>query len=369
MCNDLLYIHSRYIYYEDVQLTADNVLPVLFAAKKYMMDNLVVRCLCFLKDNIREDNVCTILNHCVLYDEKELVGKCLKFIGPRTKHILVSEGFLNLSKSALKHLLEFDRLVVDSECEVLEACKAWAVRCLESLLDDGSSSEAEYEPEQDHEVRKTLGDSLYQIRFATMTVDEFAKSVGASRILTDEESRLIFCHLSTWQYHEELKEMGFNISPRSTTYEYCRRFWKVGGGWNYERDFPDAISVSVDRPIWMLGVSVYGGESKGDVHDYIMELYDGTKYQWVSRCEGVLETDGTDNPIPILNTNPPHRLEPGAVHTIKIRMSGPKSYFGEGGVRTVRCDGVKFTFTTSSESMNETVVAGGQIPEIIFRRV
>ena len=156
-----------------MNLTPDNVLPVLYAAKKYMITPLARKCMDFLELKITTDSVCTILNHSILYDEPELTEKCLWYISPRTKSVFSSDSFLGLSSGALKRFLGNSLLFVNSEVDVLDACLRWAKHNTRSQNVDIT----------DLEIRRLLGDNLYKIRFSSMSAQDFAKFLGKREIL------------------------------------------------------------------------------------------------------------------------------------------------------------------------------------------
>ena len=57
----LILFYSRYIYYEKALLTGQNILTILYCAKKYMISGLEKLCREFLEDQMDHSNVCFIL--------------------------------------------------------------------------------------------------------------------------------------------------------------------------------------------------------------------------------------------------------------------------------------------------------------------
>ena len=57
---------NRYIYFEEANLTGENVLAVLYCAKKYMVRGLETLCKDYLEKHMDQNNVCVILEQ-VLY--------------------------------------------------------------------------------------------------------------------------------------------------------------------------------------------------------------------------------------------------------------------------------------------------------------
>ena len=59
-------------------------------------------------------------------------------------------------------------------------------------------------------------------------------------------------------------------------------------------------------------------------------------------------------------------LMKNTTYDIRAKISGPPALRGEGGVSSVQCSGVTFTFSNSGYSDNGTNVSCGQFPELLF---
>ena len=80
----------HFMYSNKAALSGHNVLQVMYAAKKYLLEGLVQQCSNFLEDEISKDNVCTVLKHCLFYDETILADKCVAFVADDPKVIFES---------------------------------------------------------------------------------------------------------------------------------------------------------------------------------------------------------------------------------------------------------------------------------------
>jgi len=89
----------RFIYCDDCILSGDNVLPVLYVSKKYLLPSLTKLCAKFLEENVHIDNVCVIYEQCLYFDEASILDMCRSFIERRTKEIFASETFKDLSRT------------------------------------------------------------------------------------------------------------------------------------------------------------------------------------------------------------------------------------------------------------------------------
>ncbi|XP_052231379.1 BTB/POZ domain-containing protein 6-like isoform X2 [Dreissena polymorpha] len=167
----------RYLYSGNIEIHAETVLCLLYAAKKYDMPKLESLCMSFLNEGIDTESVCTILDQAILFDDEGLKSKSLDLIMTKSESVLKSNAFVEMSKSGLQEILKLDAFST-SECELYVGCKRWAAqRC----RDAGKQATGE-------QIRRELGDELISlIRFPTMTMDEFNDVVSTENVLNTEE--------------------------------------------------------------------------------------------------------------------------------------------------------------------------------------
>ena len=63
---------SRFIYTDDVIITKNNALHLMYAAKKYIILALEQKCTAFINSNLITDNVCTILTQSMAHSHDAL---------------------------------------------------------------------------------------------------------------------------------------------------------------------------------------------------------------------------------------------------------------------------------------------------------
>ncbi|VDD77090.1 unnamed protein product [Mesocestoides corti] len=87
----------RFIYTDEIQIDASNVLQTLYVAKKYAINVMEIACVDFLSQAITVDNAFMLLGQANFFDEQELAQKCLEFfhavritVPPRNKPHSVS---------------------------------------------------------------------------------------------------------------------------------------------------------------------------------------------------------------------------------------------------------------------------------------
>lgn len=86
----------RFIYSDEVNLNADNVMQVLYLAKKYMLPSLVDKCTEYLGENLDASNVFHVLPEAQKYEEKDLVDKCWEVIDKHGDEAVKSDAFVTI---------------------------------------------------------------------------------------------------------------------------------------------------------------------------------------------------------------------------------------------------------------------------------
>ena len=64
------------MYTDEVELTHQNVMAIMYSAKKYMVTRLTKKCVNFVEENMCTKTAPELLNQSILFDEKELMIKC-----------------------------------------------------------------------------------------------------------------------------------------------------------------------------------------------------------------------------------------------------------------------------------------------------
>ena len=88
----------RFVYSDEVNLNADNVMQVLYLAKKYMLPSLANKCTEFLREKLDASNVFHVLPDAQKYEEKEQENHCWEVIdnGIDRREVSLSPGYWDL---------------------------------------------------------------------------------------------------------------------------------------------------------------------------------------------------------------------------------------------------------------------------------
>lgn len=362
----------RYLYCEETNLTADNVMGTLYAAKKYIIPPLTQECIQFLYTNLDVSNVLVVLKESITFDEAQLTRKCWNIIDTDTKDILESDGFPHIELDTLKDLLSRNTLSAP-ETDIFDACSLWAAaECGRQNLEMNAVNK-----------RRVLGEALYLIRFPLMSPEEFANGPLKSGIVPERDVIDIF----SFHHAKDSPKISFSSTPRNTSLRkssICHRFTRVreGAHWRYTPGKKaDFIVFSVDHSIKLEGIGLYGINEVGTLLQgrlNVALINENTKF-YEKGCEEVFQfkCDKTnenihsvmfEKPVEILNTDQ---------CVIRVCLDTAKrTSSGLGGQDSVTYAGVTFTFydvvsTTGyiGNVDNGTSVRAGQIPQLIFHKI
>ncbi|XP_078344856.1 BTB/POZ domain-containing protein 6-B-like [Oculina patagonica] len=355
----------RYMYSGEAKLNENNVMQVLYVAKKYILPSLADECVRFLRRHLNTENVFCVLSHAQQYDEKDLEGQCWEVIDRETEGVVKSEGFATIERSLLEGVVKRDTLTI-REIELFKAVDLWATKECER---QGLTLDSNVK-------RKVLGEeTVKEIRFPVMEVKEFASIVPGCKILTPEEVIDIMKYMNS----VVSSPIGFPEKRRVGTGLICFRFDDVDyisvdedDGWEYDSDVKECIDFQVDKYIDLYGVRMLGSEN----NDYtvILKIRDtelnrlvaskSGKFSSVRMQTGLVRYYGFD-----ILFDSPIVVRKDARYCVKAIIDGPDSCFGFDGCGLVQSDGgVTFTFLDCKEKdCGPTDVERGQFAAFLYR--
>ncbi|XP_052224502.1 BTB/POZ domain-containing protein 6-like isoform X3 [Dreissena polymorpha] len=251
----------RYLYSGKVEINAGTVLSLLYTAKKYDIPGLASQCKTFLNDNLDAENVCTVLDQTIVFDDEEMKAKSLEFIMDKSESVLKSDAFTRMSKSGLQEVLKLETFSA-SECELYLGCKRWAAqRC-----------RVAGKQETDEHIRQELGDELIDlIRFPTMTLEEFTDVVTCEYVLNKDEMLSVYRSIVKKENVSKFKN-----KHRLSVIKKClfERFKTVGGSWA-NGGAQDGLSFIVSKDCYLSGIDMFLPDVEGSVTG-VLELLEGT---------------------------------------------------------------------------------------------
>ena len=259
--DDSLEEFLRFLYTDECNLTADNAVFVLYLAKKYIVPSLVEKCVQFLETNLAAENVFVVLEQALQFDEEKLEKKCWDMIDMETSEAVVSDAFTDICQSTLMEFLKRESLNV-KEVDLFKAVLKWSeAECLKQEKETNGTNK-----------RAAMGNAIYQIRFASMTLDEFAQNVSPSALLTAEEIILFYEKLGG----VERKSGMWNMTKREAKEDIllrCRRcddyVLLYSSSSNYNT-LSNELCMSFSKAVKFYGVRLLG--EKGKEYDVKLEI-------------------------------------------------------------------------------------------------
>lgn len=153
----------QFCYLDVVNLNLEHIIEVMDLTNKYCMPECLVVCGSFWAKHLTFEDICCAYHWAIFYNETEFKEFCERKISAYPQLVFESSSFLRCEHIVLDHILELDSLLCD-ESLVLGACLQWARNACKM---DGMD---EYDM---NNLRFHLKDSLYKIRYASMTPKEF----------------------------------------------------------------------------------------------------------------------------------------------------------------------------------------------------
>ena len=349
----------RFLYSDEVNLSGSNVMQVLYLAKKYLVPSLADKCTEYLREHLEASNVFSVLPQAQKFEDKDLEERCWEVIETQTENALTSEEFVTLERSVVESVVKRERLNV-KEVDLFKAVDRWATKEVErqGLTPDGVVK------------RRILGEQTVKaIRFPVMSQKQFA-SVLDCDILTKEEIVLMMKHYSGFGLESSLPFMN---AIRAGLLHRVYRFEKPGdtsdySAWGYSGE-PDAINLTVSRPVMLHGVQHFGSE--GGKYTVSLEVKTNDKAIGGSlvRQTGMYSSEKDEtNGYYGFDVMFDHSvsLERGKTYEIVSLIKGPPSWRVIRGKYTDEVEGIQFSFSKSSASSNGTHASSGQFPAFIF---
>ena len=344
------YCFYRFLYTETIPITPDNVLRLLHAGKRYMVQSLIDKCLQRLNAKMKQGNLCLIMEASHIFGEPDLREKCRKDIIQNPKQVLPSETLAELCTECLESVIQDDDLRMEEE-EIFEYMVKYSEnKCLKEDL-----------PVTPENQRKVLGKAIQQIRFTLMDKNYFSDVVEPSGLLKHDESVAVLKYF----LNPQSVPVPFSASHRNL-HKIVKRFQTHYSGWTYNyRHNADAITCKCSEDIQILGVLTYGSSDRPKEFDAKISIKTAMNATKVMQVFKVKSNGSTKIYDCIFNR--PVQIPKEEKFTIVLEMKpGKTTYFGEDGQEKVESEEVTFTFMHSTCSLNNTTCARGQIPGIIY---
>lgn len=312
----------QFFYMSEVELTAKNVACILYLGDKYDVQKCVNGCVKILIDGLTNENVCNTLALAILYDQKQLKMVCEKRIMLNTDVVFKSAGFCECDKMVLEHILKMNALSC-SEVDVFEACMSWVrVQSQQNALTKPM-------------VERYFGDLYYEIRFASMSIQEICTLESKYKAVLAGDFNIIVRIIS----QSEVEPHKFNIFPREIKWnaaaiiECKRENFNATHGW-YALNAEEKTIFSTNEML-LLGnfrcnKIMFGEGSRRSLKSHLtvnVEIYEARTLEdsngkVVTKLKANLQSDYTTVSLP-----QPIVIRPGFFYTICIKGFPKRHWF------------------------------------------
>ena len=356
--DDSLEEFLRFLYTDDYNLTAGNAVFVLYLAKKYIVPSLAEKCIEFLEANLAAENVFVVLQQALQFDEKKLEKNCWDMIDLKTSEAIASDAFTDIGQSTLAEFLRRESLNV-KEVDLFKAVVKWSeAECLRKGKESNTNNK-----------RAAMGNTIYQIRFASMTLEEFGQNVSRSGLLTLAEVVLFYDMFSG----EKRTSDVWNMSERGAKEEILLRCCVFGGyrGRIFLHEDPELwkneLCFLFSKAVKLHGVHLFGMEGKEyDVKLEVLSQSIKNKFHAQKNTRGITGFD-----VMLLQ---PIEVQANTIVHLKVTIRGLRSaaFLMETQNTTVERNGITVTFIKLSDLKSGLTNIGGQddlFNEIIFSEI
>ena len=345
----------RFLYTDDCKINAENAIGVMYLAKKYLISSLTEKCCSVLEASIKPDNVFTVLEQAMQFDEKKLEEKCWDIVSKKTRECLNSEAFCNMKSRTLNTLLKKKPLQI-TEVDLFKAVLKWV---------DSECARQGVNIEEDKTLRRrVLGDSVHDIYFLEMSQEDFAKYVSSSGILKETEVIGVFQNFSGLDVADLKWKKKWK---RKHNIVACSRFDKgnVFCFWYYDGRRSDALTVTVNKAILFHGVRLFGSFNGSQYEVKLTIKNEKVTGTYTSTQDNDAEW-GYDVMLP-----EPISLQRNEKFTIIATIKGPLSCFGQSGKPSVKVNDIVVTFTDAEIDLrgDQTSKDRGQFYKIFLSRL
>lgn len=295
------------------------------------------------------DNVCVIMENARMFNMADLLTKCKDFIfdiESVARRVFESDGFLNLKREILLSLVESDELPLE-ENFIYQSLIRWAKhKCVKEGKENPNFTD----------IRKMLGNTIFELRFPTLSLETFWKDMASDEILTSDEkvhiSQVIVGRTNqNTVFKSTVRKRGVHILRSQSDPTVCS--WGYGGN-------VDAIEFEVNKPISLYGILLYGNSNSQYSYDVEIKIISSDIVLVHMLPKKITESCK----IFQMHFDKPCKIIPNEKYTVWVKMNGPNSYQGISS-ECVEYKGYKFIFYESNYSSNCTSVSSGQIPGLL----
>ncbi|XP_052068100.1 BTB/POZ domain-containing protein 3-like [Mytilus californianus] len=341
----------RYLYTDDIDLGEDNVMTLLYLARKYMVCSLSEKCQSFITAASLDDptNAVELYHQAFLLDITDVMEDSMKVINQSTKRCLESEAFLTLPPQCIRGLIADDHHQLDED-NIYRYVVQWCERRCER--EDIENSDENY--------RKVLGDILYEIRFPNISYKFFKSSIERRNILTEREKKDL---TNMYRNENRCTYRGiFKSKPRNVSERLMRMT-------DYEENLildnaNHSIAFTSSEKVLLHGIVTYGLSHEKQKFKIYVKLTDGNGKE-IMNDEFWVKSKPMEKEYDVIFQKAVE-IQPDIKFVISLELDEANwMWNGKNGIRSVYFNNSEIQFT-DEPGTEETNTFQGQIPGIIL---
>ena len=330
----------RFLYTDECNLTTENAVFVLYLAKKYIVPSLAQKCFEYFDANIAAENVLILLQQAIQFHENKLKEKCWDFIDLKVNEVVGSDGFSDINQATLVELVKREPLNVE-EVDLFKAVLKWSeAECSRKGIEANAKNK-----------RAAMGNAIYQIRFASMTLQDLAQNVSQSGIFTLEEMLLFYEKLGGAERMSEIWNMSETRAKEDILIRCCRfhsygmcRVSMAVSTWE------DTLGIIFSKPVKLHGVRLLG--DKGLEYNVKLQV-------WSRIIEKKFHSEQDNRGIPGFDImlSVPIKVQANVPVHLKATITGSRcSHLGLCVRKTVETNGITINFETEKDEIFDEII-------------
>lgn len=162
----------RYAYTDSLNLgSVEDAMLTAYAAKKYLLPQLLLECLTYIEHNISPSTACVVFEFAHVLNSQQLVLQAMNLIDRQTLAVITNKSFNHVQASTVEFLSNRKYLSLNSEYSLFSAVISWSL---------AEAKRRNLEPDDWNSIRTILSEnSIFgAFRFLAFSQEEFARAVA-----------------------------------------------------------------------------------------------------------------------------------------------------------------------------------------------
>lgn len=162
----------RYAYTDSLNLNSvEDAMLTAYAAKKYLLPQLLRECLTYIEHNIGPSTACVVFEFAHVLNSQQLVLQAMNLIDRQTVNVITNKSFSHVQASTIEFVANRKYLSLNSEHTLFSSVVNWAL---------AETRRRDLDRDDWTQVRALLTENtiLSAIRFLAMSQEEFARAVA-----------------------------------------------------------------------------------------------------------------------------------------------------------------------------------------------